>query len=76
MSKYDLDPGSRGPVVAHDTSTYYKKHLCQVISDSFNKWQGYGPDNKSVTDGQIDGAYFYIPFFFFEKAGNNKLKWT
>jgi hypothetical protein len=46
MSKCDLDLGGRGLVVAHDTSSYYNKHLCQVISDSFDKWQSYGPDTK------------------------------
>jgi hypothetical protein len=46
MSKCDLVLGGRGLVVAHDTSSYYNKHLCQVISDSFDKWQSYGPDTK------------------------------
>jgi hypothetical protein len=31
MSKCDLDPGGTGLVVAHDTLSYYNKHLCQVI---------------------------------------------
>jgi hypothetical protein len=46
MSKCDLVPGGRGLVVAHDTSSYYNKHLCQIISNSFDKWQSYGPDKK------------------------------
>jgi hypothetical protein len=48
MSKCDLDPGGRGLVVGHDTLSYYNKHLCQVISNSFDKWQSYG-------HGQTDG---------------------
>jgi hypothetical protein len=56
MSRYDLDPGCRGLVVAHGTSSYYNKHLCQVISNTFDKWQSYGPDTKVwQADGQKDG---------------------
>jgi hypothetical protein len=56
MSKCNLDPGGKSLVVAHDTSSYYNKHLCQVISDSFDKWQSYGPDTKVWrTDGRTDG---------------------
>jgi hypothetical protein len=70
MSKFNLDPGGRGLVFAHDTSSYYNKHLCQVISDSFNKWQSYGPDTKVWrTDGQTDGAYYYIPLFSSKRRG-------
>jgi hypothetical protein len=46
ISKCNLHPGGRGLVVAHDTSSYYNKYLCQVISNSFDKWQSYGPDTK------------------------------
>jgi hypothetical protein len=64
MSKCDLDPGGRGLVVVHDTSSYYNKHLCEVISNSFEKWPSYGPDT----------SLFLYPPFFFEKAGTIKLK--
>jgi hypothetical protein len=74
MSKCNLDPWGRGLVDAHDTSSYYNKHLCQVISNSFNKWQSYGPDGQmdGRTDGQMDErSLFLYPPFFFEKAGDN-----
>jgi hypothetical protein len=82
MSKCDLDPGGRGLVVAHDTSYYYNKHLCQVISNSFHKWQSYGPDTKvwrtdRRTDGRTDGAYFYIPLFSSKRRGTiKKICWN
>jgi hypothetical protein len=67
MSKCHLDPGGRGLVVAHDTSSYYNKHLCQVISDSFNKWQSYGPDTKVwQTDGR---SLFLYPLFSSKRRG-------
>jgi hypothetical protein len=70
MSKCDIDPGGTGLVVAHDTLSYSNKHLCQVISDSFDKWQSYRPDTKVWrTDGQADGAYFYIPLFSSKRQG-------
>jgi hypothetical protein len=78
MSKCDLDLGGRGLVVTHDTSSY-NKHLCQVISDSSDKWQSNGPDTEVwQTDGQTDGrSLFLYPPFFFEKAGDNKkLLWS
>jgi hypothetical protein len=54
MSKCDLDPGGKGLVVAYDTSSYYNKYLCQVISNSFDKC--YGPETEMWwTDGQKDG---------------------
>jgi hypothetical protein len=46
MSKCDHDLGGRGLIVAHGTLSYYNKHVCQVISNSFDKWQSYGPDTK------------------------------
>jgi hypothetical protein len=36
-SKCGLDLGDKCPVVAHDTSSYYNKYLCQVIYISFDK---------------------------------------
>jgi hypothetical protein len=78
MSKCDLDAGSRGLVVAYDTSSYYTQHLCQVISNSFHKCQSYGPTgHESVTDGQTDGrSLFLYPPFFFEKAKDkNDYSW-
>jgi hypothetical protein len=69
MPKCDLDPGGRGLVVAQDTSSYYNRHFCQVISDTFNKLQSYGPDTKVWrTDGQ--SLFLYFPFFF-RTAGDN-----
>jgi hypothetical protein len=50
-----LEVGVSGLVVVHDTSnsSCYNKHLCNIISDSFyiisdsfDKWQSYGPDTK------------------------------
>jgi hypothetical protein len=61
-----LDPGGRGLVVAHDTLSYHNNHLCIPLIT--NKVMD---RTQSVTDGQTDGAYFYIPLFF-EKAGDNK----
>jgi hypothetical protein len=77
MSKCELDPGGKGLVVAHDTLSYYYKHLCQVISNSFYKWQSYGPDTEverkdERTDGRSDGAFFYFPHFFLRKGGGQK----
>jgi hypothetical protein len=72
MSKCDLDLGGKGLVVAHDTSSYYNKHLCQVISDSFDKWQSYGLDTKVWrTDGQTDiwTEPITISPFFLRKGG-------
>jgi hypothetical protein len=58
-SKCNLDPGGRGLVVVNDIFSYYNKHLCQVISNFFNKWQSYGPDTKVWrTDRQTDGRTF------------------
>jgi hypothetical protein len=55
MSKFDLDPGGKGVVDADDTSSYYNKYLCQVMSDSFDNWQSYGPDTKVWrTDRRMD----------------------
>jgi hypothetical protein len=57
MSKCDLDLGGKGLVVAHDTSSYYNKHLCQVILDSFNKIFNDKVIDRTryETDGWTDG---------------------
>jgi hypothetical protein len=75
MSKCDLDPGGRGLVVWHDTSSYYNKHLCQVISNSFDKWQSYGPSAKVWrTDGWTDGqSPFPYPPFSSKRLGTIKV---
>jgi hypothetical protein len=57
ITKCDLDLEDRDPVVLHDTSSYYIKHLCQVILNSFDKWHSYWPDTKMW---RTDGAYFFI----------------
>jgi hypothetical protein len=81
MSKCDLDPAGRGLVVAHDTSSYHNKHLCQVISDSFNKWQSYGPDTKvwrtdRRTYGRTDRRteLMSISPFLLQKGGGQQKK--
>jgi hypothetical protein len=50
MSKCDLDPGSRGLIVAHGTSSYYNKHLWQIllINDKVM-------DRTRKCDGRTDG---------------------
>jgi hypothetical protein len=74
MSKCDLDPGGRGLVVAHDTLSYYNKHLCQVISDSLDKWQINGPDTKAWRrDERMDGKTDYIPFFLRKGGGQSAI---
>jgi hypothetical protein len=73
MTKCDLDLGGRGLVVAHDTSSYYNKHLCQVISDSFNdKVMDRTRKCDRRTDGQTVGAYYYIPLFSSKRRGGHK----
>jgi hypothetical protein len=37
MYKWDIDPGGRGLVVAHDTLNFYSKYLWQGILNSFDK---------------------------------------
>jgi hypothetical protein len=72
MSKCDLESGGRGLVVVHDTSCHYSKYLCQVISDSFDKWQSNGPDTKVWrTDRQMFGRTGPISIspFFLRKGG-------
>jgi hypothetical protein len=66
MSKCYLDLGVRGLIVGHDTSSYYNKHLCQVISDSFDKWQSYGPDMKVW---RTDRVLHYVPLFSSKRRG-------
>jgi hypothetical protein len=80
MSKCDLDIEGRGLVVAQDTSSYYNKHLCQVISDSFDKWQSYGPDTKvwrtdRRTDRRMDRRMEPISIspFFLRKGGGQQM---
>jgi hypothetical protein len=77
MSKCYLDPGGMGLVVVHETSSYYNKHFCQVISDSFDKWQSYGTAMKVWWTGRrmdrwTDRAYFYIPLFSSKRQGTVK----
>jgi hypothetical protein len=66
MSKCHLDPGGNGLVVVHDTSTYYNKYLCQVISNSFDKWPLW-TGHKSVTTGRTSNQIEtkdHLLFFF------------
>jgi hypothetical protein len=72
MSKCDLHPEGRGLVVAHDISSCYNKHLFQVISDSFGKWQSYGLDTKVWrTDGRMDVlTKWYLCDFSFDLFGH------
>jgi hypothetical protein len=78
MSKCDLDPGGRGLVVVHDTSSYYNKHLCKLfqIPSINDKVMDRTRKCDRQTDGRKDGrSLFLYPPFFFEKAGdNNTLK--
>jgi hypothetical protein len=76
MSKCNLDPWGRGLVVAHDTSSYYNKHLCKVISNSFDKWQSYGPDKKVWRmDRQTDEwSLFLYPLFSSKRRGTITFK--
>jgi hypothetical protein len=69
MSKCDLDLGVRGLVFAHYTSSYYNKHLCQVISDSFDKWQSYGPDTKVWRTDRRTEPITISPFFLRKGGG-------
>jgi hypothetical protein len=70
MSKCDLDPGGRGLVVAHDTSSNYNKHLCQVNLFQIPLINEKVIDTKVWrTDGQTDLAYFYIPLFSSKRRG-------
>jgi hypothetical protein len=69
MSKCDLDHGGRGLGVVHDTSFYYNKDVCQVISDSFGKWKSYGPGTKvGRTDGRTDNAKTISPSRFHRRG--------
>jgi hypothetical protein len=46
----DLDFGDRRPVIiAHGTSSYYFKHVCQIISKSLDLLRSYGPDIQNMT---------------------------
>jgi hypothetical protein len=71
MSKCYLDFGVRSLVVAHDIFSYYNKHLWQVISDSYDKWQSYGPDTKvGRTDGLTKGRSLSLyPLFSKKRRG-------
>jgi hypothetical protein len=73
MSKCDLDSGGRGLVVSHDTSSYDNKHLCQVISDSFNNDKVMDRTRKCYrrTDRRIEPIS--ISPFFIRKGGGQKL---
>ena len=79
-SKYDLDLGGRDLSLAHDTSSHYGEHFCQVILKSHDRLQRYVPDTKCDgrtdrrTDGQTDGrSVFLCPPIFFEKAGDKNI---
>jgi hypothetical protein len=45
-----LDFGDRRLVIiAHGTSSYYFKHVCQIISKSLDLLRSYGPDIQNMT---------------------------
>jgi hypothetical protein len=69
MSKCDLDLWVRGLLVAHDTSSYYNKHLCQVISYSFDKLQSYGPETKVWRTDRRTEPITISPFFLRKGRG-------
>ena len=51
----DLDLGSRWLCDVHDTSSYYRELLCEVISKSIQACERYSMDKKLWTDRQTDG---------------------
>lgn len=64
---YALDLRGTGLGVAHDTSSYYYEHLCNVISKSIDEWPRNGLDTKC--DRRMEGAHVYIPPFLGKGRG-------